>query len=98
MLTNHHDMLEVAFTHFNNLLGTKATHDFTLELEQLLEPVMDLDGLDTPFGAEEIWSTIQRLPARKAPGPDGFTVEFMRACWLMVKEDFVAVFRQLFEL
>uniref|UniRef100_A0A452YJN5 Reverse transcriptase domain-containing protein n=1 Tax=Aegilops tauschii subsp. strangulata TaxID=200361 RepID=A0A452YJN5_AEGTS len=38
------------------------------------------------------------LPARKAPGPDGFTAEFLRACWSIIKQDFFDVFQQLFEL
>lgn len=37
-------------------------------------------------------------PAHKAPGPDGFTAEFLRACWGIVRQDFIDVFQQLFEL
>uniref|UniRef100_A0A453LNM5 Reverse transcriptase domain-containing protein n=1 Tax=Aegilops tauschii subsp. strangulata TaxID=200361 RepID=A0A453LNM5_AEGTS len=49
-------------------------------IEHLIEPC-DLAGLDEPFNPEKIWSAIKLLPARKAPGPDGFTAEFVRACW-----------------
>ena len=34
----------------------------------------------------------------KAPGPDGFTAEFVRACWTTVRQDFVDVFQQLYEM
>ena len=33
----------------------------------------DLACLEAPFSPEEIWDAVKRLPARKAPGPDGFT-------------------------
>jgi hypothetical protein len=74
VLADHHDMAEAAFQHFDNLLGTDVPHDHTLDLTDLVEPVSDLVDLDTPFSVEEIWSTIKRLPARKAPRPDGCRV------------------------
>lgn len=73
-------MTEAAFLHYDVLLGTDIDHEHTLDLAQFLRQDDDLSGLDAPFGAGEIWSTIKRLPARKAPGPDGFTAEFLRAC------------------
>lgn len=36
--------------------------------------------LDTPITKEEIVKVIQSLSTGKAPGPNGFTVEFYRAC------------------
>ena len=41
---------------------------------------------------------MKRLPTRKAPGPDGYAAEFLRTCRSIVKQDFMDVFRQLFEL
>jgi hypothetical protein len=38
------------------------------------------------------------MPARKAPGPDGLTAKFLRACWNTVKQDVVDVFQQLYDL
>jgi hypothetical protein len=46
-----------------------------------------------PFSADEVWNAVKRLPARKAPGPDGFTAEFVRACWATIKDDFTAIFQ-----
>lgn len=63
----------------------------------MIAPV-DLSDLDAPFTAEEIWQAVQRLPAHKAPGPDGFTAEFLLACWPIVKQDFVDAFQQLYAL
>ena len=55
-------------------------------------------SLDAPFGEEEIWQAVKRLPTRKAPSPDGFAAKFLRSCWPVVKHDFVSVFQQLYEL
>jgi hypothetical protein len=30
---------------------------------------------------------IQEMPNRESPGPDGFIVEFFKACWEVVKHD-----------
>uniref|UniRef100_A0A452YA15 Uncharacterized protein n=1 Tax=Aegilops tauschii subsp. strangulata TaxID=200361 RepID=A0A452YA15_AEGTS len=38
------------------------------------------------------------LPTRKVPYPDGFTAEFLHACWSIVKSNFVAVFQQLYDM
>jgi hypothetical protein len=79
VLTSHEDMAGAVFAHFDALLGTAVRREHTLDLSNLIEP-QDLSHIDEPFSAEEIWSAIKRLPARKAPGPDGFTAEFLRAC------------------
>uniref|UniRef100_A0A453A7E0 Reverse transcriptase domain-containing protein n=1 Tax=Aegilops tauschii subsp. strangulata TaxID=200361 RepID=A0A453A7E0_AEGTS len=96
-LTDHADMAEAAFTHFEALLGTATAREHSLDLSQLIEPT-DLADLDAPFSAEEIWEAVKRLPARKAPGPDGFTAEFLRACWTTIRQDFLDVFQQLYDL
>jgi hypothetical protein len=91
-------MAEAAFAHFDALLGTDTPRDITLEPQHLITPSEALSDLDAPFEKEEIWNTIKRLLARKAPGPDGFTAEFLRACWSTVKGDFVEAFPQLHAL
>jgi hypothetical protein len=85
-------MAEAAFAHFDGMLGTEALRDHSLNLEQLITPSPDLADLDEPFTEAEIWAAVKRLPARKAPGPDGFTSEFLQACWPLVKQDVLAAF------
>lgn len=97
VLTDHEEMAHAAFLHYDALLGTAVDRDLTLDLSQLIEQ-SNLADLDAPFSPEEIWDEVKRLPARKAPRPDGFTAEFLRACWSTVKQDFLDVFQQLFEL
>lgn len=46
--------------------------------------------LDNPITEEEVWDTIKRLPADKAPGPDGYTGKFYKSCWEIIKADIMA--------
>uniref|UniRef100_A0A453BXQ6 Reverse transcriptase domain-containing protein n=1 Tax=Aegilops tauschii subsp. strangulata TaxID=200361 RepID=A0A453BXQ6_AEGTS len=90
-------MAQAAFLHFDALLGTAADREHSLDLSRLIEPT-DLADLNESFSMEEIWEAVKRLPAHKAPGPDGFTTEFLRACWSIIKQDFLDVFQQLYNL
>ena len=72
VITDQEGMAQAAFTYFDELLGSSAARNHTLDLSQIIEP-HDLANLEAPFSPEEIWDAVKRLPARKAPGPDGFT-------------------------
>jgi hypothetical protein len=45
------------------------------------------NNLNKPIVEEEIDQVLQEILSRKALGPDGFTVEFFKACWEIVKHD-----------
>ena len=38
------------------------------------------------------------MPSDKAPGPDGFTGAFFKACWEIIKDDVMAAMNSLFAL
>uniref|UniRef100_A0A453JP53 Uncharacterized protein n=1 Tax=Aegilops tauschii subsp. strangulata TaxID=200361 RepID=A0A453JP53_AEGTS len=38
------------------------------------------------------------LPTGKAPDPDGFTSEFLRACWDIIKQDICDAFDKLYTM
>ena len=80
VLTDQDAMAQATFEHFDGILGTAVDRDLTLNLEGLIEPC-DLASLDAPFSVEEVWDAIKRLPARKAPGPDGFSAHFYQRHW-----------------
>ncbi|KAG7593526.1 Reverse transcriptase domain [Arabidopsis thaliana x Arabidopsis arenosa] len=45
---------------------------------------------------EEIKETLFAMPKDKSPGPDGFTVEFLKETWPIVKKDFVVAIQSFF--
>jgi hypothetical protein len=50
----------------------------------------DNAALLEPFTEEEIRDTVWSCDDNKSPGPDGFNINFLKACWPIVKKDVVA--------
>jgi hypothetical protein len=88
--TSQEDKQEAFFNHFEGLLGTAMARSSTLDLDFFHREGLDLSALDQPITEEEVWNTIKSLPADRAPGPDGFTGRFYKACWPLIKADFMA--------
>jgi len=77
------DKHQVLFNHFDGVLGQAKARSVTFDLAAFHRAGIELDVLDEPFTEEEICATIQSLPADRAPGPDGFTGQFYKTCWLL---------------
>jgi hypothetical protein len=61
---------------------------YIFDLEKLLQPLDDLDDLVNPFTTEEIDDIVKNLKNDKSPGPHGFSIDFMKRCWEVIKSDF----------
>jgi hypothetical protein len=44
-------------------------------------------SLLNPFTEEEINKVVWDMESDKAPGPDGFSIHFYKACWIIIKTD-----------
>jgi hypothetical protein len=53
-----------------------------------MEPIHNLEALESPFLIEEIDTIIKELPNGKSLGPYGFNSDFMKACWNVISADF----------
>jgi exonuclease III len=95
VIGDHAAMAEATFEHFQSLLGTAVDREFSLDLDFIGITAGDLSELEHPFTEDKIWEVVRRLPHGKAPGPDGFTAEFLRCCWGTVKADFMLAFHKL---
>ena len=83
------DKNQVLFYHFDGVLGQAKARSVIFNLAAFLRARIDLSVLEEPFTEEEIWATIQSLPADRVPGPDGFTGRFYKTCWPIIKSDFI---------
>jgi hypothetical protein len=90
ILTSHEDKADALFHFYDGLLGTALGRENSLNLDALGMPSFNLDELDVPFSEEEVWGTVKSMPSDKAPGPDGFTGRFYKACWATIKADVMA--------
>jgi hypothetical protein len=90
MTTSQEDKHKVLFDFYENLLGTAPSRPASLDLQFFHRDALDLSALDTPITEEEVWETIKSLPSDRAPGPDGFTGRFYKACWQVIKADLMA--------
>jgi hypothetical protein len=54
-------------------------------------PPMDLEDLGESFSEFEVLAAIKSMPSDKAPGLDGFTGAFYKACWQTIKHDVMRV-------
>lgn len=66
-------------------------------LDSLISTQVDLQDLVEPFTNEEIDGIVKRMPADKAPGPDGFNGFFLKKCWQIIKGDFYSLCNQFFD-
>jgi hypothetical protein len=51
--------------------------------------------LDRPFSEEEVEQAVKSLPNDKAPGPDGFSNNFYKRCWTIIKLDVLSAFHSI---
>lgn len=89
---------DAIFEHFNAVLGSIVDRDHKLDLHALNIPRLDLSHIDHCFSEDEIWSIVRDLPPDKAPGPDGFTGQFYRSAWSIIKQDIIQAFSALWSL
>ena len=80
ILTSHEEKAAAILEFYSNLIGAESDRDRTINLDHLDIPNHNLEALDIPFDENEVWQTIKDLPSDKAPGPDGFTGRFYKAC------------------
>jgi hypothetical protein len=89
-LSSHEEKEDNIFDFYSSLLGEAPDRDVTINSEALNISHHDLADLEAPISEEEVWKAICSLPSDKAPGPDGFTVNFYKVCWPIIKTEIMA--------
>ena len=88
MVGDHAGKEALLFQAYTERLGTSNPTQMQFDIRSLIRPTENLDHLTLPFTREEIDSVVKEMPGDRAPGPDGFSGLFLKACWPIIKEDF----------
>ena len=95
---SHQEKEKVIQDYFKNHIGSTVPRTSTVNWRSLGYNQHDLSDLEVPFSQDEIKNTIYSMPSDKAPGPDGFTGAFFKACSEIIKDDVMAAMNSLFTL
>eukprot|EP00253_Pinus_taeda_P023887 PITA_23887 len=90
---NSYHQIKLAVENYFRNLYRKENHsndeeivDFMSNIPNLISPEENAE-LCRPATEEEIIKVVWSMDADKAPGPNGFTVHFYKACWHIIKVD-----------
>lgn len=97
------DIKKEAVDHFYNFL-THTPLDFREASVEELKLILnyecseeDRSMLTRGVTEEEVKRVLFSMPADKSPGPDGYTSEFFKASWRIVRGDFVVAIQSFFD-
>jgi hypothetical protein len=95
VFTEQAEKEEVATQFYVGLLGTAQPREHDLDLQAVGLHAANLSELEQEFSEEEVWGALRAMPNNKSPGPDGFSWEFYRHCWPVIKEDVMRALRAI---
>ena len=94
-MTSHTEKETIIHDHFSSILHRPPPRPRTLNWNVIHGDVgtdTPLGGIGNPITEGEVLHAITTMPSDKAPGPDGYTGAFFKACWPIIKEDVMRVF------
>jgi len=92
----HKDIEAVLVQHFRNITQEnnpdrdQSIKEITRHIPKLVSREDNLN-LNRPVTEEEVNEVLKDMQNGKAPGPDGFNVDFFKACWNIVKQDILNI-------
>ena len=96
LIEGHEELKGYITKYYKTLFGDPEEGNFTLD-ESRIEDIPQVYNeenafLTTPFTEDEIKKAIFQMEHNKAPGPDGFPVQFYQNFWDIIKIDLVDLF------
>jgi hypothetical protein len=96
IIKNEVELKEHITSYYQNLFGAPEENNFTM-LESRIDDIpqvseVENDILTSLFTKTEVKEAIFQMEHNKAPGPDGFPVEFYQVFWEVIKADLMALF------
>ncbi|KAG7533326.1 hypothetical protein ISN45_Aa08g009650 [Arabidopsis thaliana x Arabidopsis arenosa] len=93
---NHLASIEEQFYHQKSRVQWMQFGDHNTRFFHRVAEDEEAGRLVQPIQLEEIKRTLFSMPLNKAPGPDGYTVEFFKAAWPVIGQDFVVAVQSFF--
>lgn len=81
---------------YSRLLEETVPREFTIQLDALRLPTLELSHLEEQFTEEEVEKMLKGMPLDKAPDPDEFTGRFYAVCWPIIKGDIMRAMEVFF--
>ena len=91
---SHEEIKSMLVQHFQGIEKETTANrehfirDLTRHIPRLVSRE-DNFNLNKPVTEEEVNEAVKEMRNGKAPGPDGFNVDFFKACWSIVKQDII---------
>jgi hypothetical protein len=80
----------------NERMRESSNPKVLFQIQDIISNQVDLTHLVEPFTNEEIDKAIKEMPSERAPGPDGFNIQFIKKCWHIIKLDFYQLRQDFF--
>jgi hypothetical protein len=85
--------------YYKSLFGRSEVGGLSLN-ESLVEDIPQITSAESEmlmanFSEKEVREVIFQMKHNKAPGPDGFPAEFYQVFWSLIKDDLMAMFRDI---
>ena len=89
LITNFEDIKKAATTHFHDLYTAQPNLEDVDLLRLVPRKVKNKDNelLLKTITLEEIKKAVEAMEDDRAPGPDGYNVNFIKICWDIVKHE-----------
>ncbi|KAG7558973.1 Endonuclease/exonuclease/phosphatase superfamily [Arabidopsis thaliana x Arabidopsis arenosa] len=101
-IENQDQIKDMTLSYFQNLLGTESLGVSPMDVEEI-KGLMSFRCPSSLYpqllaipSSQEIKDTLFKMPKNKAPGPDGFPVEFYLEAWDIIGDDTVAAIKEFF--
>eukprot|EP00253_Pinus_taeda_P033709 PITA_33709 len=92
IIENHQGISTLLTSHFNSIAQepeadrTEAIAELIKSIPKTISNEQNL-ALTREISLEEVEEVVKNMPNDKAPGPDGFTINFYKACWEIFKTE-----------
>ncbi|KAJ9559867.1 hypothetical protein OSB04_005027 [Centaurea solstitialis] len=92
------ELKSFVFEFFKSKFAKERAHLPSLKMNRMKKLSVDeASFLERRISEEEVWEAINECGTNKSPGPDGFTIEFIKKFWDVIKNDLLSALHWVLE-